>query len=143
MWEVTWTARVCATAAGCFLMLGLATGIWKYVHMLESSDHEAPVYVNIAHRASLMYSFACLVLGTLAAGSIWPEWVDGVAAITPIFFFAAAVATYVWLGLTRPTTNQFEERTWHTTWGMWALIVGEVGGTVCLFIGFVRGVWLV
>ena len=142
MLEWTWTAKICVTIAGGFLMSGLITGIWKYRHMLGSPDHRAPVYVNIAHRASLMYAFACLVLASLAAGSAWPEWVDAVGAIVPMLFFGAAVGTYILLGLADRTENQFEERTWHTTWGMVALIVGEVGGVAVLLSGFVRGVWL-
>ena len=142
MLELTWTARLCITVAGGFFLVGLATGIWKYRHMLGSADHQAPVYVNIAHRASLMYAFASLLLGALASGSIWPEWLDALGAIVPMVFFASAVVTYIVLGLTDRTDNQFRERTWHTTWGMVALIVGEVGGATLLFVGFIRGVWL-
>ena len=141
MLEFSWTARVCATVSGLFFLTGLATGIWKYRRMMASESGEAPVYVNIAHRAALMYAFACLVLGVMAAGSLWPEWVDAVAALVPMFFFAAAVVTYVILGWTQSTDNQFRRRTWHTTYGMWALIVGELGGTALLFAGFLRGVW--
>jgi len=139
--QVGLAAKFCVTAAGGFLLIGLATGVWKYRHMLLSDTHRAPTYVNIAHRASLMYSFACLVLGALAAGSVWPGWLDLVGAAVPIFFFAAAVVTYIVLSVSRKTDNQFEQRSWHTTWGMFGLIIGEVGGTSLLLLGFICGAW--
>jgi hypothetical protein len=49
-------------SAGLCLMIGLLTGVWKYIAIMKSPKHQAPVYVDIAHRAALMYSFACLVL---------------------------------------------------------------------------------
>lgn len=142
MLTLTWTAKICITVAGGFFMVGLATGVWKYRHMLTSDDHRAPVYVDIAHRAALMYAFASLLLAVLAAGSKWPEWLDAVGAIVPIFFFAAAVVTYVLLGFADETDNQFEQNSWHTTWGTLALAVGEIGGASILFSGFIAGIWL-
>jgi len=121
-----------------FLLTGLIVGIWKYGRILNSSDHRAPVYVDIAHRAALLYSFAALVMMKLVEYSPYSETVQLFATAVPIFFFAAAVASYMWHGLasTHDTDNQFEERNFATTWGMAALIVGEVGGISVLVWGF-------
>ena len=49
-------ATLVLTASAGFLLFGLVTGVWKYHHILSSPNHRAPVYVDITHRASLMYS---------------------------------------------------------------------------------------
>ena len=49
-------------ACGIFFLNALATGVWKYVAMIGRPDHRAPFYVDTAHRAALLYTFACLVL---------------------------------------------------------------------------------
>lgn len=59
-----------------------------------------------------------------------------IATVTPIFFFAAAVGSYVWHGYRDDTDNQFTRRTFVTTWGMVLLISGEVGGISVLLWGF-------
>jgi len=59
-------------ACGAFFLVGLVTGVWKYRGMATSAEAVAPVYVDIAHRASLMYAFRLnrwwAVLGLLAHG---------------------------------------------------------------------------
>ena len=45
-------------AAGVFFLTGLLTGVWKYLQIRASEEAEAHPYVDIAHRSSLMYSFA-------------------------------------------------------------------------------------
>lgn len=119
-------------------MTGLIVGVWKYWRILNSADHRAPVYVDIAHRAALLYSFAALVMMKLVEYSPYSETVQLLATAVPIFFFAAAVASYIWHGLafSKDTDNQFAERNFATTWGMVALIVGEVGGISVLVWGF-------
>ena len=47
--------------------------IWKYGHILNSADPRAPVYVDIAHRAALSYSFAALVMMKLVEYSPYSE----------------------------------------------------------------------
>jgi len=37
-------------------------GVVKYRRMMESAEHQAPVYIDIAHRAAFFYSFAALVM---------------------------------------------------------------------------------
>ena len=43
------------------------------------------MYVDICHRAALMYAFACLVLAEVASRSAWSETVNAAAASGPCF----------------------------------------------------------
>jgi len=65
--------------------------------------------------------------------------VNLVAAFVPIFFFVAAIAGYTVHGWRRDTDNQFRDPVRGTHAFMWALIAGEVGGTLVLLAGFVDG----
>jgi hypothetical protein len=130
-------ARLALTASGLFLLSGLATGVWKYRRIMTSSEHRAPVYVDIAHRAALLYSFAALVMMKLVEYSPYSNAVQMWATAVPLFFFAAAIASYVYHGFFEDTENQFAERTFVSTWGMALLIAGEIGGVLVLFWGFV------
>ncbi|MGM0557604.1 MAG: hypothetical protein ACQEVA_14570 [Myxococcota bacterium] len=121
--------------SGLFLLVGMVTGVWKYRQMMTRPDRQAHIYVDTAHRASLMYSFATLVLAALAAASVWPDWVDAIAAGANVLFFASAVARYIQLGITEQTRNQFEREDFFSTIGMYLLIVGEVGGVLVLLLG--------
>ena len=58
---MSYSAQIAIGAAGAFFLTGLFLGAWKYIHIHTSSEARAPVYVDIAHRASLMYAFACLL----------------------------------------------------------------------------------
>jgi hypothetical protein len=130
--------RVALTASGLFLLTGLATGIWKYRSILGSPEHRAPVYVDVAHRASLLYSFAALVMMKLVEFSPYSNATQLWATCVPLFFFAAAIASYVYHGIAGDTDNQMAERNFVTTWGMALLIAGETGGVLVLFWGFLR-----
>ncbi len=130
-------ARICLTASGSFLLAGLLIGVWKYRAILASPRHRAPVYVDVAHRAALMYSFAALVMMALVEHSPYSDRVQILAVSVPIFFFAVAIASYVFHGARRDTDNQFETRSFFTTWGMVLLIAGEVSGISILLWGFV------
>jgi hypothetical protein len=130
-------SRLALGASGLFLLTGLATGIWKYRRIMASPDHRAPLYVDIAHRAALLYSFAALVMMKLVEYSPYSTAVQLWATAVPLFFFAAAIGSYVYHGMARDTDNQFAERNFVSTWGMALLIGGEMGGVLVLFWGFV------
>jgi hypothetical protein len=130
-------ARLALTASGTFLLFGLATGVWKYRRIMASPDHRAPVYVDIAHRAALLYSFAALVMMKLVEYSPYSNAVQIWATAVPLILFAAALCTYVYHGFLEDTENQLAERNFVTTWGMAILIGGEIGGVLVLFWGFV------
>lgn len=149
---MTLAEKFCLTAAFLFLMTGLLTGIWKYRHMARSSDATAPVYVDIAHRSSLMYAFAALVLGQLAAYSQFPPLVNTIAALVALAFFAFAIGSYVLHGLLQDTDNQFQRPHklgqahlpgWMMSFFMTALIAGEVGGALVLGAGAMMNIWSV
>ena len=124
-------------AAGLIFLWALALGIWKYRQMATSPDHLAHPYVDIAHRAALLYAFATMLLAVFVELSAWPAWVDLTAAAVVVAFFVLAIATYVTHGLRRDTTNQFERVDTTLRVAMAALIVGEIGGTAVLVAGFV------
>jgi Ca2+/Na+ antiporter len=129
--------RLTLLAAGLIFLLALALGVWKYRQMATSENHLAHPYVDIAHRAALLYSFATLLIAVFVELSGWPTWVNLAAAMVVVLFFVIAILTYMSHGLRRDTTNQFEhpDRGLHA--GMLALIVAEIGGFAVLFAGFV------
>ena len=123
-------------ACGLIFLWALALGVWKYRQMATSEDHLAHPYVDVAHRAALLYSFAALLIAAFVELSAWSETVDLVAAGALIFFFAGAIAGYCYHGWKRDTENQFADPVAGTHPYMLALIVGEIGGFAVLFAGF-------
>ncbi|BBX47069.1 hypothetical protein [Mycobacterium cookii] len=126
-------------AAGLIFLLALVLGVWKYRQMLASQDHRAHPYVDIAHRAALLYSFATLLVAVFVQFSAWPAWVNLTAAAFLVFFFVAAILSYIAHGLRRDTDNQFEKPDGALKLAMLALIVAEIGGFGVIFAGFVVG----
>jgi hypothetical protein len=131
--------RLAVAASGTLLLVGMLLGVWKWRQMLRAPSHAAHPYVDIAHRAALLYAFACLVLAALVAASPFPAAVNLAAVVGPIAFFAAAVATYARLGAAARTDNQFRARSFATTTGMWILTVAEVAGAAVALAGFLAG----
>lgn len=146
------SVRLALVAAGGFFLSGLLTGVWKYGCIAAHAKAEAPAYVDIAHRASLMYSFAALLLAVFASISAWSDTVDLWSVALPLLFFAVAIVGYVVHGLLRDTDNQFRRP---QTIGpvklprhgllllMVALTVAEIGGFVVLFAGVLRRLELI
>lgn len=126
-------------AAGLIFLLALILGIWKYRQMAVNDNHLAHPYVDIAHRAALLYSFATLLVAVFVQLSAWPMWVNLTAAMVLVFFFVVAIAAYIQHGLRQDTANQFEHPGPSLHAGMVALILGEVGGFAVLLAGFVAG----
>lgn len=124
-------------AAGLIFLLALGLGVWKYRQMATSENHLAHPYVDIAHRAALLYSFATLLLAVFVALSGWPTWVNLTAAMIVVYFFVAAIGSYIWHGARRDTTNQFAHGGVALHAGMVMLILGEIGGFAVLLAGFV------
>ena len=130
--------KISLAASGLFLLWGMLLGVVKYRAIMRSPAHRAPVYVDIAHRAALLYSFAALVLAKLSEYSPYSERVQLVAAGVPLAFFALTIAGYAAHGLRDDTDNIFAERSFVTTWFMYALIAGEIAGTAVIVWGFIQ-----
>jgi hypothetical protein len=133
-------------SAGAFLLTGLITGIWKYACIHANSEAKAPPYVDTAHRASLLYAFACALIAELCRRSAWPDGVNFGACLALVAFFAAAVLGYVVHGLLRDTDNQLRRP--HRLGRMIVppglmvgfmlmLILTEIAGFLIVFSGFV------
>lgn len=142
--------KICLSAAFLFFMTGLLTGIWKYRDMARSEDASSPIYVDIAHRSSLLYSFAALLLAAFSGYSVLAAWINVVAAVSALAFFAFAIGTYVLHGLLQDTDNQLRRPhrlgnrllpPWMTGLFMVLLIVAEVGGALVLGTGAMLGIW--
>lgn len=137
--ELGLDTRLTLLAAGVIFLLALVLGVWKYRQMATSPEHVAHPYVDIAHRAALMYSFATLLIAVFVELSSWAMWVNLAAAGVLVFFFLVAIGSYIMHGALKDTTNQFERPTAGLHAGMWALVVGEIGGFAVLLAGFVDG----
>lgn len=123
-------------AAGLMFLWALGLGIVKYRQMATSENHLAHPYIDTAHRAALLYSFATLLVATFVELSAWSTPVNLVAAGALVFFFAAAVVGYMVHGLRRDTDNQFRDPVRGTHGFMIALIVAEMTGFAVLLAGF-------
>ena len=140
--ELGLDTRLTLLAAGLIFLLALALGVWKYRQMATSPTHLAHPYVDIAHRAALLYSFATLLIAVFVELSSWTTWVNLAAAGVLVFFCLVAIGAYIVHGAKRDTTNQFENPTASLHIGMWALVVGEIGGFAVLLAGFIAGQFL-
>lgn len=123
--------------SGLFLLNGMLTGVWKYSKIMSSAEHKAPVYVDIAHRASFFYAFASLIIAKLIEFSPFSESFQVVIVAVPLVYFLLTVIGYVREGIIDRTENMFSERNFVTTWFMYGLIAGEIGGFALIFGGFV------
>mgnify|MGYP006439710597 FL=1 len=112
----------------------------------RNPDAKAPVYVDICHRSSLLYAFACLLLERMVEVSKLPHSIEVPALIAPIVFFGLAVTSYAIHGLLQDTDNQLQKPhrlgrymlpTWVMQAFMAALIITEIGGTMVLAVGVV------
>lgn len=131
-------------SAGLFLLVGLLSGLWKFLQMWQSPQGLAHPYVDIAHRASLLYGFACITLAVLAHFSVYPVRFNFLAATLAISFFALAVVGYLLQAAMNGPDNQLRQphklgqhpmpRTGIALF-MVALVLAEIGGTLYLFAG--------
>ncbi|MFD4460735.1 hypothetical protein [Nocardia sp. NPDC058480] len=130
--------RITLLITGFIFLSALLLGVWKY-HGIRV-DGAAHIYVDIAHRAALMYSFAGILLAVFTELSAWPTIVNLTADLVVLAFFIGAIASYVLHGLRRDTTNQFDGQIpAGLRLSMYGLIAGEIGGFGVLFSGFVAG----
>jgi hypothetical protein len=128
--------KISLAAAGLYLLTGMLLGVVKYRRIMTSAEHRAPVYIDIAHRAAFMYSFAALVMAELLRYSPYAERVQLGATGLVLLFFTLTITGYAAHGLRDDTQNIFAERNLTTTWFMYLLIAGEVGGLSVILWGF-------
>ncbi|MBP9888952.1 MAG: hypothetical protein KBF93_21840 [Leptospiraceae bacterium] len=142
--------KYCLTAAGIFFLTGLVTGIWKYYKISQSKEAQAPFYIDTAHRASLLYSFASILLLIFAQYSVFSDTMNAWAAISALSFFGFAIVTYILHGILEDTDNQFRkpfqlgnfhlpEFLFHGF--MFLLVIAELGGSAVLVVGTIKAIW--
>ena len=129
---------IAISCAGIFFMTGLLTGAWKFSCMMKSEEFKTPYYVDIAHQAALLYSFAAILIAVFAYFSIFADWVNILATIAPLLFFAIAILNYIKLGVANKTNNQLRDSENPAADKMiiGALAVAEIGGFFILLMGF-------
>ncbi|WP_406281899.1 hypothetical protein OH799_07640 [Nocardia sp. NBC_00881] len=122
--------------AGLIFLWALVLGVWKWQAMTNSPNGLAHPYVDIAHRAALLYAFATGLIAVFVELSGWPSAVNFAAAAAMILLFVVTIANYIRLGLRRETDNQMRNPPPSMRFVLAALIVGEIGGFSVLLIGF-------
>ncbi len=148
--SLTLAVKLALLFSGIFLFVGMLTGVWKYVQISQSELARAHYYVDIAHRSSLLYAPATLILAVMAYFSIWSEKVNLFFIITNLIFFSFSIASYVLHGWLKDTSNQFKQP--HQLGkiqlpkiilriAMILLVIGEIGATAGLLLGMYMGLF--
>jgi hypothetical protein len=123
-------------ADAVMFLVALLLGVWKYRQIAISENHAAHIYVDIAHRAALLYSFALLLIATFVELSGFSELVNLLAAGAMALYFYLAIATYALHGWREDTENQYRNPVKGTHAFMITLIIAEIGGWLVLIAGF-------
>jgi hypothetical protein len=126
-------------AAALMFLWALLLGVWKYRQMEASEEGLAHPYVDTAHRAALLYSFALLLVAVFVELSGWGALVNLLAAGGMAFYFYASVASYAVHGWRRDTDNQLRQPARGLRVFMTSLIAVEIGGWLVLVAGFLDG----
>lgn len=129
--------KISLLSSGLFLLAGMLVGIVKHQQMLKSADHMAPAYIDIAHRAAFLYSFAMLVIAKLLEYSPYSETVQLLAMGTVLAFMSITIVGYFVTGMMNKTDNLFRQRDFRTTWYVYMLAAGEIGGFAVIIWGFI------
>ncbi|MFJ6985908.1 MULTISPECIES: hypothetical protein [unclassified Streptomyces] len=124
-------------SAGIIFVVAMVLGVWKWQQSISSADGTAHRYVNVAHSAALMYSFAtAAIVAPLVQFSGWPTAVNVAAAAATVGMFVVTVTNYIRLGIRGGTDNQMRDHRANLRFVREALVLGEIGGTVVLLAGF-------
>ena len=142
--------KIALLFSGIYLLVGMLTGVWKYYQISRSAQSRAHYYVDIAHRSSLLYAPATLILAVMAYCSVWSESTNLAFILINIFFFSFSIASYVLHGCLKDTTNQFKEPhqlgQFHLPkillrLAMILLVIGEVVATAGLLLGMFKALF--
>jgi hypothetical protein len=134
---LTGDTRAVLLASGVMFLWALLLGVWKYRQMVLAENHLAHPYVDTAHRAALLYSFALGLVAVFVQLSGWGATVNLIAAGLLAWYFFASVGRYMLLGIQGHTDNQFRDPMSGLAFLMVALIVSEIGGWLVLLAGFI------
>ena len=130
--------------SGIFLWVGMVTGVWKYYQIRNTELARAHYYVDIAHRSSLLYAAASLILAALSFFTSLSDALSLFCVIANLFFFSMSILVYIIHGMLKDTTNQFKQPhklgqwsipRWCMTFLMLNLIIVELGATAVLLLG--------
>ncbi|MEG2883995.1 MAG: hypothetical protein RR884_05350 [Acinetobacter sp.] len=130
--------------SGIFLWVGMITGVWKYYQIRNTELARAHYYVDIAHRSSLLYAAASLILAALSFFTSLSDALSLFCVIANLFFFSMSILVYIIHGMLKDTTNQFKQphklgqwsiSRWCMTFLMLNLIIVELGATTVLLLG--------
>ncbi|WP_151743088.1 hypothetical protein, partial [Acinetobacter sp. TUM15113] len=95
--------------SGIFLLMGMSTGVWKYYQIRHTELARAHYYVDIAHRSSLLYASASLILAALSFFTVLSDSLVLFCVVANLFFFTMSILIYILHGLLKDTTNQFKQ----------------------------------
>ena len=148
--QLSAAVKIAIVFSGIYLWVGMLTGVWKYIQIRNSELARAHYYVDIAHRSSLLYAPATLILAVLAYFSALPASLNLAFVLINIGFFSFSILSYVLHGFLADTTNQFKTPhvigKWYLpkalmTVAMIALVIGEVVATLGLLFGVIVKFW--
>lgn len=134
------SVSIAITSAGVLFLNALLTGVWKFKQMMKSPHGLAHRYVDIAHRASLMYSFACILLAVFVWVSQLAQIIEISALLALIIYFMIAVISYMIQGLKQETDNVMAAKSPAITWFMVSLILVEISGFIVIFYGMLDAI---
>lgn len=146
MQDLDLSVKLAIVFSAVYLWVGMLTGVWKYVQISRSTQARAHYYVDIAHRSSLLYAPATLILAVMAYFSIWSAQVNLICIVINLVFFSFSILSYVLHGILKDTNNQFKQPHRLGQYSlpkilmrvlMILLVIGEVGATSILLIGLV------
>ena len=144
MFALTQATELSIIFSGIFLWVGMLTGVWKYYQIRKTEHARAHYYVDIAHRSSLLYAAASLILAALSYFTSLSDSLSLFCVVANLFFFSMSILVYIIHGMLKDTTNQFKQPhklgqwsipRWCMTFLMLSLIMVELGATAVLLLG--------
>ena len=141
---LTSATKLAIIFSGIFLCVGMLTGVWKYYQIRNTELARAHYYVDIAHRSSLLYAAASLILAALSYFTSLSDSLSLFCVVANLFFFSMSILVYIIHGMLKDTTNQFKQPhklgqwsipRWCMTFLMLNLIIVELGATAVLLLG--------
>lgn len=148
--QLQYSVKLAIIFSGIYLWVGMLTGVWKYYQISRSELARAHYYVDIAHRSSLLYAPATLILAVLAYFSVLPEWLNLTFVVINLIFFSFSILSYILHGWLKDTSNQFKQPhqmgkwqlpKWTLRTAMVLLVIGEIVATGGLLLGSCYGLF--